>query len=187
MSFIKKVVDLKNYFDFDCSMTCVNRKMFHDKILNFIIKYLNKSISIRDIDNSVHNINKYIVISCFMKKKLSNDSNHLIKFIMKIHLIDDLKTNILIDIDVIKLQKMNLFFVNNTLIIDVCKNLKISIDMIIKTNLNIRRTIRAQHVSIIFSHFSIKITIIYQKIDKQHDRLSNDRDYLFEFQCSKQA
>ena len=103
INFIKKVIDLKNYFDFDCSMICENRKMLRDKISNLIIKKLNKSIFIRDINNSVHNINKYVVISCFMKKKLLNDLNHLIKFIMKIHLIDDLKVNILINIDVMKL------------------------------------------------------------------------------------
>ena len=141
MSFIEKAVDLKSCFDFDYSMTCVNQKMLHNKILNLIIKHLDKPISIRGIDNSMHNINEYVVISCFMKRKLSNDSNHLIKFIMKIYLIDDLKTNILININIIKLQKMNLLFVNNILIINVYRNLKISINTIIKANLNIRRTI----------------------------------------------
>ena len=187
MSFIEKVINLKNCFDFDCPMTCVNRKMFHDKISNLIIEHLNKSISIRDIDNSVHNISEYVVISFFIRKKLSNDLNHLIKFIMKIHLIDDFKTNILIDINVMKTQRMNLLFVNNILVIDACKNLRISIDTIIKANSNIRRTIQAQHVIIIFSHFTIEIAVIYQRIDKQYDRLSNDRDYFFEFQCSKQV
>ena len=141
MNFIEKIIDLKNCFNFDCSMTCEDRKMFRKRILNLIIKHLNKSIFVRDINNSMHNINEYVMIFYFMKEKLSNDSNHLIKFIMKIHLINDFKTNILIDINVIKSQKMNLLFVNNILIIDACKNLRILIDTIIKANLNIRRMI----------------------------------------------
>ena len=181
MSFSEKVIDLKNCFDFDCPITCVNQKMFHDKILNLIIKHLDKSISIRGIDNSMHKINEYAVIFCFIRKKLSNDSNHLTRFIMKIYLIDDFKINILIGTDVMKTQRMNLLFVNNILIIDVCKNLKVSIDTIIKANLNIRRTIRAQHVIIISFHFTIEIIVIYQEINKQHDCLLNNCDYFFEF------
>ena len=111
--------------------------MFYDKISNLIIKHLNKSISIRDINKLMHNINEYVVISCFIRKKLSNDLNYLVKFIIKIYLIDNFKTNILIDINIMKLQKMNLLFINNILIIDACKNLKVSIDTIIKINLNI--------------------------------------------------
>ena len=155
--------------------------MLHDKISNLIIKHLNKLISIRDIDNSMHNINEHAVISYFMRKKLLNDLNHLIKFIIKIYLIDDFKINILIDINIIKLQRMNLLFINNILIIDVCKNLRISIDIIIKLNFNNRRTIRTRHVIIIFSYFIIKISVIYQDADKQHDDLFIDRDYFFKF------
>ena len=186
MKFIKNVIDLKDCLDFDCSMIYKNRKMLHDRISNLIIEQLNKSISVRDIENSIHNINEYVVIPCFIGKKLSNNSNHLIKFIMKIHLIDDFKANILISTDVMKSQKMNLFFVNNILIIDVCKNLKISIDTIVKTNFNNRRIIRARHVIIIFSHITVEIVVIYQNIDKQQSRLFNNRDYFFESQCLKQ-
>ena len=38
INFIEKIIDLKNYFDFDCSMIYENRKIFHDKILYLIIK-----------------------------------------------------------------------------------------------------------------------------------------------------
>ena len=88
MNFIEEIIDLKNYFNFDCSMTCENKKMFQNRISNLIIKHLNKLIFVRGINNLMYNINEYIVIFCFMKKKLLNDLNHLIKFIMKIYLID---------------------------------------------------------------------------------------------------
>ena len=166
-------------------MTCGDRKTLHDKISNLIIKHLNKSIFIRGINNLMHNINKYVVIFCFMKGKLLDDSNHIIKLIMKILLIDNFKTNILINTDIMKSQKMNLFFVNNILVINVCQSLRISINTIIKANFNNRRIIRARHVIIISFHFIVEIIVIYQDVDKQHDRLSNDRDYFFEFQCLK--
>ena len=141
INFIEKVIDLKDYFDFDCPMTCEDRKVFCERISNLIIKHLDKSIFVRDINNLMHNINEYVVIFCFIKKKLLNNSNHLIRFIIKIHLIDDFKANILININVMKSQKMNLLFVDNILIIDACKNLRISIDTIIKSNFNNRQTI----------------------------------------------
>ena len=81
---------------------------------------------------------------------------------------------------------MNLLFVDNILIIDACQNLQISIDIIIKSNFNNRRTIQMRQVIIISFHFTVEISVIYQDADKQHDLL-NDRDYLFEFQCSKQT
>ena len=185
MNFIKDVIDLRNYLDFNYSMICEDRKTLHDKISNLIIKHLNKSIFVRDINNSMHNINEYVVIFYFMEEKLLNDSNHIIKFIMKIHLIDNFKTNILIDTDVMKSQKMNLFFINNILIIDACQSLKISINIIIKANFNNRRIIRTRYIIIISSHITVEIIVIYQDVDKQQNHLFNDRDYFFEFQCSK--
>ena len=57
----------------------------------------------RDINNVIYKINEYVMINYFIKKVL-NKKKKIIKFLIKIHLIDDFKINVFINIDIIKSQ-----------------------------------------------------------------------------------
>lgn len=160
MKFKKNVIETKNCLDNKCFMTCEDRQMLQNLISNLTIKHLSTSITMRDIENALHRTSEYIVIDLYMIEK-TKSIKHIAKFLAKIHIVDDLKTNLLIDIDVMKSQKMKIDLEHSTLIIDACKNLVVSINTIAKSHSNIKRTIRARHVTTISSHFTIQVSITY--------------------------
>ena len=96
--------------------------------------------------------------------------------IVEIHLIDDLKANILVNVDVLKLQKIILNFEHNIFIINNY-NITTTINLINRDKLYIKRIIRNQKTFIVLFNELIKILIIFQ------DDLSNDKNFLFKFQC----
>ena len=71
-----------------------------------------------------------------------DDKFIMICVIVEIHLMNDLKINMLIDVNVFKSQKMILNFEHNTLIINNCQKIKIVIDSINRIKSHQKRTIR---------------------------------------------
>lgn len=76
--------------------------------------------------------------------------------------------------NVMRSQKMKLNAKNNTLTIDVCKDLVVLIDIVTKLVSNIKRIVKSRKRMTISTHFIVLISIIY------YEDLSNDRDILFE-------
>lgn len=62
--------------------------------------------------------------------------------IIKRHLIDNLKVNILIDNNVLMLQKIKFDSINEKIIINVYQNFIIKIEIVIKKNFEMRKAIR---------------------------------------------
>ena len=96
--------------------------------------------------------------------------------IIKTHLIDNLKVNILINNNVLMLQKIKLDSINNKIIIDVYQNLVVKIKIVIKKDFEIRRAIHIKRIIIISTLLIMLILIIYR------DTLLENKDFLFEFQ-----
>ena len=57
-------------------------------------------IWVREFNNVIYNINKFIIIIIYINNELFNDILIIAKMIMKTHLIDNLKINMLINNDV---------------------------------------------------------------------------------------
>ena len=75
-------------------------------------------IRIKKLDNIIYNIDKFIIIIIYVNGELFNDILIVAKMIIKTHLIDNLKINMLIDNDVFVLQKIKLDFINEKITID---------------------------------------------------------------------
>ena len=54
-------------------------------------------IRVKGFNNVIYNINKFITIIIYLKGELLNDILIIVKIIIKIHLINNLKINILIN------------------------------------------------------------------------------------------
>lgn len=165
--------------DNDCSIIIDDRKVVK-QAFDLVIKRLDRSIFVWDIGNTIHHISEYAMIEICVTSQLKNDFtiiSHVVKFSMKIHIVNDLKTNILINMNVMRFQKMKLDAKNNTLIIDACKDFVVFIDIVTKLVSNIKRIVRSRKKMTISTHFIVLIPIIY------YEDLSNDRDMLFESQC----
>ena len=166
----------------DCSMIINDRQAFTRHVFNLKIKKLISSILIRNIDNIMHFIFEYIVINCYFDDYLSNNNRISItnKFDIEIHFVDDLKTNLLVDNDVLNAQNAKIDLITQIVHLNNCQNLVALIDIIIKKNSSLKRIIRAKQIINVFVNFIVMIFVNY------HDNLSNDKNFLFESQCVQQ-
>ena len=115
------------------------------------------SLSIREIENNIHNFNEYIVVDLFI-------NNHVVKneikisttnrFLIEIHIVDELKINLFIDNDVFNAQKTLLNLKTQLTTLINCRNFEIFINIIAKKNVDQKRIIRSKN------NFKISIKII---------------------------
>ena len=96
------------------------------------------------------------------------------------HIIDDLKIKMLLNVNILDFERMNIDVDEEKLLIKSCNNLIINIKIKIKNNVNIRRTIRNQKRKTIFFKSTIKIFIELSILIF----LSN-KNYLFEFNYTR--
>ena len=161
-----------------------DKQIFIRQIFNLKIKKLILSISIRDINNIMHYIFDYIIINCYFDNYLSNNINDQIsiinKFDVEIHLINDLKINLLIDNNVFIAQRVKIDLITQSVQLSNCQNLVALIDIIFKKNSNLKYIIRFKQIINVFVNFTIMIFVNY------HDNLSNDKNFLFESQYVQQ-
>ena len=97
---------------------------------------------------------------------------------MKVHFIDNFKIGILFDIDIFIFYKFVLNCAFQFVIINNCQSIKISIRFIVKSHSQIKRVVKIKITFTLLSNIIINISINY------YDTLSNDRDYLFEFELT---
>ncbi len=78
--------------------------------LNFATKVwkLTFFISIQDIENKIHNLNEYILMNNFIKETLLNNTSAVTFLQRKVHLMNDLKMKMLINIDILSLKWIQL-------------------------------------------------------------------------------
>ena len=126
----------------------------------------------------------YIVINCYFDNYLSNSINDRVstidKFDAKIHLINDLKINLLFDNNVFIAQRVKINLITQIVQLSNCQNLVASIDTITRKNSNLKRIIRVKQIINVFVNFIVMIFVNY------YDNLSIDKDFLFESQCVQQ-
>ena len=81
-------------------------------LVNTQVKKIISKILIRGLKFKIYHFDEYIVFIFYMKSVLSNDIRVFIEIIREIYIINDLKTKILIEIDILILERMNIDFAN---------------------------------------------------------------------------
>jgi len=89
-------------------MSLSDREFIKSITSNFIIKIrkLMSLILIRDIENKIHNSDEYILMNDFIKETLLNDTSAITFFQREVHLINDFKMKMLIDIDILNSKQI---------------------------------------------------------------------------------
>ena len=90
--------------------------------------------------------NKYIVLFFLIKNFNINSKKVFIKLNYKIYIINNLKTNILIGINILKYKKVIIDFPKRKIIIWNCKNIEVVIKPIAKENIYIRRILQIDKI-----------------------------------------
>ena len=165
-------------YNSDCSCTLKNR-LFIKKQLgeNMKIQQLAFPLSMKEVDGKLVKISDFVMIQLFITGTNVVGNSATTTVTVEIHLIDDLKANIFVDVDVLKSQKMILDFEYNTLAIDSC-SVTTTINLVSRDKSHTKRIIRSQKAFIVLSGELAKVSVTF------HGDLSNDKNFLFEFQCS---
>ena len=165
--------------DTDCPLTVDDRSYVLKTFPATSIRELATPLPIRDIDNTIHKSSQYIVAKLYMNSYLNAENKQpaTAKFSAEIHIVDDLKANLLVDNNVLNTQKITLNLQNQTTTLASCRNLIVPIDTTAKKNADQRRTVRSKADFKVPPETTIKVPVAY------HDSLPDDRNFLFEPQC----
>ena len=109
-------------------------------MLHIIKHKITPNIKIKNIKFAMHDNSKYMILDLYILKKCRENSV-IAHFKKKFHIINDIKINILIKINIIKLKQINLDFENKIITIFTCRNMQIFINFHRKKT-SINRTIR---------------------------------------------
>ena len=130
------------------------------------------SLIVRDLDINKHQTNKYALIFIYIKDKDESNKTTRACFRKKIHIIDDLKTNMFIDNNIMKLKNINVSSSKKTAYINNCH---IIISMKIKSfKAAVFKFVHLRKIIIILSHLKILMKI-------HHLIMLDFRDFFFEF------
>ena len=115
-------------------------------------------IIIRKIETIRYLTNEFVILNIYISE-LINSKIEMIKIIVKVHLIHNLKIKLLIDIDILNSEKINISFYNHFLIINSKDKWEIKIHIHAKNNICIYQKIQALKKLIILSYFFLTILI----------------------------
>ena len=154
----------------DADITLSNEVFFQKQFRNVSVRIMTISITVRDLEVNKYQIDKYAVVLMYFEDK--NKSDDVVKTIIirEVHLIKDLKANLLIENDILKFELIDISTSINTAYIENC-------EVTILITINIR--FKSQHMSV----HALKTTTVLSEFEcliRIHNIALFDRDYLFE-------
>jgi hypothetical protein len=159
--------------DTDCNVTLTNRNFIKMHEAHYFIRRMIISLNVRELKINKHEIWEYIIAIMYFLEKINQDK--LIRKVIRreVHLMNDLKVNMLINNDILRLEEIFIDEVNVKVIIASCQHMIISIEIRTLTKEMINKILHARFITII-SSYSMTIISIYRS------NLSSNRNFLFE-------
>ena len=104
----------------DFNIILVDKTFFKTQTSNVLIRTMIFLISIRDLNTTKYLSINYVIVLIYFNNEKNNKSMKT-KIVKEIHLINELKINILIDNDFIESKKIKINVINNFVYIDNCE------------------------------------------------------------------
>ena len=131
-------------------------------------------MKINNIDLSTFFTNEYVVINFIIFDEVNNKAVN-IRFIKHFYIVNNLKVNIFLNNDILKLKNIVFYINKNKIIIDNCDNFSISLKIVFKNGNRIKRKVCVLINVIISIYLYIVVFIKIKKVS-----LSNC-DLMFNF------
>ncbi len=116
-----------------------------------------------------------MILITYIHEFLSDDISATTCFRRKIHLIDDLRVKILLEIDIMTTEKMQLDLNEKIVRIDSCQEFTVNIFVLTRNLSNLKRIVRIKDWIVISSHALLKVSVLVKE-----NKLSTDHDLIFE-------
>ena len=107
-------------------MTIVDRTFISFKTK---IKKIIASILIRGLRSKIHHFDEYVVLTFYMKEVLPDDHRVFAQIIRKIHIVDDLKIEMFIEIDILISKRIIINFIIQVIKIDNYRNMAVLMNL----------------------------------------------------------
>ncbi len=160
--------------DIECIMTIVNHKFIEFIASNTSIQKMTSLISVQDIKNKIHHFNDFVMLITYIHEFLSDDRLTTTCFRWKIHLINDFRIKILLEIDIMITEKMQLDLNKKIFRINSCQEFTVNIFILTRNLSNLKRIVQIKDWIVISSHALLKVSVLVKK-----NKLSTDRDLIF--------
>ena len=98
----------KKYTNSGTSVILADKQWLLSLLPNVKIRKILSYLRVKELNSTIHNIDKYILILIYLSGLKKNDNKALACIIKKIHLISNLKTNLLIKNNIIEPEKIML-------------------------------------------------------------------------------
>ena len=172
------LIVIKVCLNIGCIMSIINRKFLLKQLSNCKIHSVSFLIIVRDIEVTQHSFSNYIKLKLWISEQNFNDST-MTFIIREIHIVDELRANMFIDMNIQISEKMIINIFRKTLIVVSCFEFFAFIE-IISQKKRIDRIVRnRQQLSLSF-FFVINVSMQI----RDNATLSIDRDYMFHLKAS---
>ena len=166
-------------FDSGCPLALGDRSFMEKQPGKMEVRKLASPVPVRGVGGKIVKANEYVVTQLYIDGITTDGKPATACVTAEIHLVDDLKANMLIGVNVLKPQKMVLDFEHNTLAIGSCQGIKATIDPVSRAKPHLKRTIRTQKAFTVYPGQTAEVPVAYK------GGLPEDRDFLFEPHCSE--
>ena len=161
--------------DMRCTMSLIDQSFLSKHLSDLAIQQIQKQIMIQEIGSWTHECQKYVCLNLYLSDKL-NRKITTVYIAHKIHLMNNLQTNLLIDMDIIGLKWISMNISSQKTILKECQNMLIDLQITSWPNRQIWCIVWFFHKVIILSNVLHQIFI---KIERQ--LLSANQDLIFTF------
>lgn len=161
--------------DTGCPMSMGDRMFLKRLIPGFAPKKHDAAITLRGIGPNRHSTIEWTTVSFFMKGETPQGKTVMIKFTRDIHVVDNLKANLLIGMDILGPEGVIVDLPKSKVIFTKCGEVAVPVQATARDNVRIRRVVRAERRQII----PPKATGTVEVSLRGKEPLP-DRDFLFE-------
>ena len=161
--------------DTGCPMSMGDRVFLKRLVPSFSTKKHTAPITLRGIGSNRHSTDEWITLSFFMKGETPEGKPVMIKFTRDIHVVDNLKANLLIGMDILGPEGVVIDLPQEKVILTKCGNVAVPVQATARDNVRIRRIVRSERHQVIPPKSTGSIAVSLRGKDPLPDR-----DFLFE-------
>ena len=160
--------------DSECVVSLIDETYFRQILSAEKVIKMTAFINVREIKNVFRENDFYLLLNLYLNE-VFRDSPTREYFRKKIHIVNDLKCKIFLNMNILKAKQMIFNMKNKTMILFTCKNLIVFIRITSKSNARIRRMIHFKNQTVISAKAIAQMFIYFKR-----KRLSDDKNYFFE-------
>ena len=161
--------------DTGCPITIIDRIFLRDRLSDYQVKTHDSPITLRGIGPNFHSTDEWTTISFYMDGTTNKGNPATIKITRDFHIVDNLKANVLIGMDVLCPEKAIIDLPAGRIHFGSCENVAVPVECTPRDNVRVRRIVRADSAQEIPPRSTAPVAIRV----KGNSPLP-DRDFFFE-------